>query len=238
MPRSSSRMASIVVGIDVGGPTKGFHAVALEDGRYHAELASKDIAELAHWSVRTMGAAVLAIDAPCGWSTDGRCRPAERALMGKGIYCFATPTRATALAHPRNHFDWMLGGIALFEALMPTHPVRDPKAPGRERYCFETFPHAITWHLRGGIANARHKRAERRALLDQLGIDRTALTNIDKVDAALCAYTAHLAATGAPVVAFGEVATGLIVVPPLSATSCGPEVAMNTGCGAKAGTRS
>lgn len=79
--------------------------------------------------------------------------------------------------------------------------------------CIETFPHAITWHLRGGNANAKHKREQRRALLDQLGIDRTALTHIDTVDAALCAYTAHLAATGAPLQAFGEVATGLIVVP-------------------------
>lgn len=213
-----ARAQKIVVGIDVGGPTKGFHAVALAGGRYHAEFASKDIEELAHWSVRTMGATVIAIDAPCGWSSDGRCRPAERRLMEKGIYCFSTPTRVTALAHPKNHFNWMLNGMALFEALMPTHPVRGPKTPGRERYCFETFPHAITWHLCGGNANARQKRAERRALLDQLGIDRTTLTNIDKVDAALCAYTAHLAATGGDLLTYGEQATGLIVVPPLAIT--------------------
>ncbi len=55
-----------------------------------------------------------------------------------------------------------------------------------------------------------------RALLDQLGIDRTALTNIDKVDAALCAYMAHLAATGADLHTYGELITGLIVVPPLA----------------------
>ena len=135
--------------------------------------------------------------------------------MEQGIYCFATPTRATALAHPRNHFGWMLGGMDLFEALRPTHPVRDPRTSGRVHYCMETFPHAITWHLRGGNANARHKRAQRRALLDQLGIDRTALTNIDTVDAALCAYVAHLAATGAGLLTFGELGSGLIVVPPL-----------------------
>jgi predicted RNase H-like nuclease len=75
-----------------------------------------------------------------------------------------------------------------------------------------TFPHAITWHL-GGTANAKKKRTDRSALLDQLGIDRTALTNIDKVNAALCAYVAHLAATGAGLLTYGEVATGLIVVP-------------------------
>jgi len=196
--------------------TKGFHAVALVGGRYHDALASKDVEELAHWSVRTMKATVIAIDAPCAWSTDGRCRPAERRMMEQGIYCFSTPTRATALAHPRNHFGWMLGGMALFEALKSTHPVRDPRKPGRERYCIETFPHAITWHLRGGHASAKRKRTERRALLDRLGIDRTALTNIDKVDAALCAYVAHLAATRAGLHGYGEVATGLIVVPPMA----------------------
>ena len=55
-----------------------------------------------------------------------------------------------------------------------------------------------------------------RALYDGLtstAIDHTDLTTIDSVDAALCAYTAHLAATGAPLHAYGEEATGLIVVP-------------------------
>jgi len=111
----------------------------------------------------------------------------------------------------------MLQGKALYDALAPTHPVRDPRTPGHTRYCFETFPHAITWHLQGGEASAKLKRKERRDLLERLGIDLKELTNIDKVDAALCAYTAHLAATGAPLQAYGEVATGLIVVPPLAA---------------------
>ena len=106
-------MSRTVIGIDRGGPAKGFHAVALADGRYHAHFASKVIAEIAQWSVRTMGATVIAIDAPCGWSKpDGRCRQAERVLMQQGIFCFATPMWANALAHPLNHFDRILGGLA------------------------------------------------------------------------------------------------------------------------------
>ena len=211
MPESPSPPTPITIGIDIGGPSKGFHAVALKDGRYHAKLASKDIAELAQWSVHTMGATVMAIDAPCGWSKTDRCRQAERALMQQGIFCFATPTEATAAAKP--FYNWMLQGKALYDALAPTHPIRDPRAPGRTRYCFETFPHAITWHLQGGVASAKRKRTERRALLERLGIDLKELTNIDTVDAALCAYVAHLAATEAPLQAYGEMATGLIVVP-------------------------
>ena len=204
-------MASPTIGIDVGGPTKGFHAVALKDGRYHAKLASKDIAELAQWSVHSVRATVIAIDAPCGWSTDGHGRPAEGALMKNKIWCFSTPLQAVAQVKP--FYSWMLRGMDLYEALEATHPVRDPRAPGRTRYCFETFPHAITWHLQGGVASAKRKRTERRALLERLGIDLKELTNIDTVDAALCAYVAHLAATEAPLQAYGEMATGLIVVP-------------------------
>ncbi len=58
----------IVVGIDVGGPTKGLHAVALEGGRYRAEFATRDIGEMVHWGVHTQQATVIAIDAPCAWS--------------------------------------------------------------------------------------------------------------------------------------------------------------------------
>lgn len=209
----------IVMGIDVGGPTKGLHAVALEAGRYRAQFATRDIGELVHWAVHTQQATVIAIDAPCGWSTDGRGRPAELALMKERIWCFSTPRKETALAHAKGYFNWMLRGMELYDALKQSHPVRDPLKPGRSHFAFETFPHAITWHLRGGNANARRKRTERRGLLDRLGIDRTALTNIDTVDAALCAYTAHLAATGAALQVFGEEATGVIVVPPLAAPS-------------------
>ena len=219
MKRTGELVNTIVIGIDVGGPTKGLHAVALEAGRYRAQRSTRAIGELVHWAVHTQHATVIAIDAPCGWSTDGRGRPAELALMKKRIWCFSTPRKETALAHAKGYFNWMLRGMELYDALKQSHPVRDPLKPGRSHFAFETFPHAITWHLRGGNANARRKRMERRALLDRLGIDRTALTNIDTVDAALCAYTAHLAATGAALQAFGEEASGLIVVPPRAAPS-------------------
>jgi predicted RNase H-like nuclease len=204
------------IGIDVGGERKGFHAVALQAGRYLDKLSTGDVAELVHWCVQEHRATVIAIDAPCAWSSDGRARPAERALAQQGIWCFATPTEAGAIAHPRDHYGWMLRGMALYRALAATHPVRDARKPGRARYCFETFPHAITCHLQGGTANARRKRTERRALLAKHGVYQSALTNIDLVDAALCALLAHQAATGAPLHAYGEPVTGLIVVPALA----------------------
>ncbi|MEA5391291.1 DUF429 domain-containing protein [Cyanobium gracile UHCC 0139] len=200
------------VGIDVGGPRKGFHAVALSGGAYAAQLATRDAEALAHWCRSVVQARVIAIDAPCHWSRDGRARPCERELRQQGIICFASPTRQAAIAHPTGYYDWMLQGEALYDALESSHPlVRCLPIEGPA--CFETFPHAITWHLRGGQAQASQKRAQRRELLQQAGLDLAALTSIDWIDAALCALTAHHAASGGACVAYGEPETGWIVVP-------------------------
>jgi hypothetical protein len=137
--------------------------------------------------------------------------------MARGIRCFASPTRQTALDHPTNYFGWMLQGEALYQALEGGAPEQAypllRSLPHSGRGCFETFPHAITWHLRGGQARAAEKLAQRRELLDQAGIDRAPLTSIDWIDAALCALAAHQVATGDECVSYGEPETGWIVVP-------------------------
>jgi predicted nuclease with RNAse H fold len=225
-------IAPIVIGIDVGGSRKGFHAVALSAGAYAGQQVTPDVGELAHWCRAVIGAQLIAIDAPSRWSSDGRARPCERELNAAGIRCFASPSRAAALGHPSNYFGWMLQGEALYQELAASHPPlaalpqqtpppealppaglasrgRAASAPA----CFETFPHAITWQLRGGQASAADKRRQRSELLRQASIDPAPLTSIDLIDAALCALAAHHLASGRPCRAFGEAATGLIVVP-------------------------
>lgn len=209
------------VGVDVGGERKGFHAVAITGGDYSSHFATKGVQELFHWCRDTVRAQVIAVDAPCRWSNDGRSRLAERELMKKRIWCFSTPTRATAMERKRqhalgnasDHYGWMLRGEALFRALENDFPLCLKVPAAVRKCCFETFPHAITWHLRGGNADASQKQKQRRALLEQAGIDLTELTNIDLIDAALCAFTAYHAATGGECVSFGEHNTGLIIVP-------------------------
>jgi len=211
--RPSNSAGITTVGIDVGGERKGFHAVALANGEYHSQLSTKNTKELSQWCRETVRARVIAVDAPCRWSKDGHSRSAERELMKKSIWCFSTPMRAKAVVHPANYFGWMLRGEKLFRALEDDFPLcRELPAVSR-KCCFETFPHAITWHLRCGNADASQKRTQRRELLREAGIDLTELTNIDLVDAALCALTAHHAATGGKCVSFGEPNTGLIIVP-------------------------
>jgi len=207
----SARIAT--VGVDVGGERKGFHAVAIAGGDYSGHLATKDVRELRDWCRDTVRARVIAVDAPCNWSNDGHSRPAERELMQKGIWCFSTPTRGLAVSHRTNHFGWMLRGEELFRALADGYPLCREMPVASQKCCFETFPHAITWHLRGGDADASQKRKQRRALLAQAGIDLTHLTNIDLIDAALCALAAYRAATGGECVSFGEPNTGLLIVP-------------------------
>jgi hypothetical protein len=41
-----------VIGIDVGGSRKGFHAVALTGGSYADRLATAEVRELVHWCRR------------------------------------------------------------------------------------------------------------------------------------------------------------------------------------------
>ncbi len=214
LPKNSSDPTSVIaVGIDVGGSRKGFHAVALKDGGYAGVLASCEAQQVVDWCRLVVHASVIAIDAPCRWSTHGHARPCERELMQKGIWCFSSPSHQKAHApHRTGYYDWMLRGEELYQALETTHPLLSA-LPLTGNACFETFPHAITWHLRGGNANARAKRSQRRALLAQAGLDPTPFTNIDLVDAALCALTAHHLASGRPCTGYGDPSTGLIVVP-------------------------
>jgi predicted nuclease with RNAse H fold len=97
----------IVAGIDVGGRAKGFHAVALRAGAYLDQIASRDVTEVADWC-RQVNAQFIGVDAPCRWSDTGRARSAERELMAQKNWCFSTPSREAAEAHPKDHFGWIL----------------------------------------------------------------------------------------------------------------------------------
>ncbi len=202
----------IVAGVDVGGPCKGFHAVALKNGAFHGHTDSDSPAKIAAWC-KSKNATVVAVDAPCKWSATGRARTAERALMRKGIWCFSTPDRDSAAGHPKNHYGWMLNGEALFKALASHYPLFDGQAStAGARVCFETFPQAIACALAGKVVSAKQKRAIRaQALLDRhISIEK--LRNIDLIDAALCAVAAHEFASGSMDL-YGDRLEGYIVTP-------------------------
>jgi predicted nuclease with RNAse H fold len=202
----------IYVGVDVGGSRKGFHAVALaSDGSWYGQQTSKNAVVIADWC-RAVRADVVAVDAPCAWSLDGRARPAERQLAKAGIHCFSSPSRDAALGHPKDNFGWMFNGEALYEALETSHPLsRQADAP-RIPSTVETYPQAAACALAGHIVSAKQKRAIRRGLLQRLGLDVHQLTNIDLVDAAICAVVARATALG-KFKNYGEPTMGFIRVP-------------------------
>jgi predicted nuclease with RNAse H fold len=208
---SRARSPTVVAGIDVGGPRKGFHAIALRNKDILGKFSCTDAREVANWCAQ-VGATVVAVDAPISWSRSGRARPAERALMEAGISCFSTPTGKIARRHPTRHYAWMQNCARLYRALARHFRPFDGRNAGRRPIVFETFPHAIACALAGEIVSARNKRAVRRALLADAGVACDALTNIDFVDAALCAWAADLFARRR-FGKHGDPVEGYIVVP-------------------------
>jgi predicted nuclease with RNAse H fold len=202
-------MGRIAAGIDVGGPKKGFHAVALRDGAYFDKFHSIDTAGIADW-VRRLGARAIAVDAPCHWRRDANRRPAERDLARLRIHCFATPSRA--IAETRPFYAWMRNGLSLYKRLSTGYPLLDGSAPSAEKVCFETFPQAIACVLAGRHLSARNKRSDRRELLERAGVDASTLDSIDFIDAALCALVAHRYLLGKHQ-QLGDLAGGYLLLP-------------------------
>jgi len=199
----------VVVGIDVGGPRKGFHAVALRGGVYLEKFAALDAQSIVLWCYQ-LNAKVVGIDAPCRWSTIGKSRGAERELAAEGISCFSTPTRQSA--ENRDFYRWMLNGAELYEHLERDYQLFDGRNAALGQTCFETFPQAVACALAGRIVSAKQKRVVRRELLREARIETMPLANIDMVDAALCALTASHLLTGS-IRTYGDVTEGFIVVP-------------------------
>lgn len=206
---SHNDSAPIVVGVDVGGPKKGFHAVAIRKGKIIETYAAFNAVEVVRWC-RDLYAFAVGIDAPCCWSYTGRARPCERALAVERIHAFATPSQPVAERNP--FYRWMLNGAELFRLITPHYRLFDGQHLPSRPMCFETFPQAVACALAGTIVSAKHKRSVRRRLLREAGLSIGILTNIDMVDAALCALTAqHL--LNRTFKTYGDAAEGFIVVP-------------------------
>lgn len=203
-----TRSNNTVIGIDVGGARKGFHAVVLRDGEICGTKTDCDPNAIVEWCLE-QDAAVVGMDAPCRWSVAGKHRGAERLLNQKGMHCFYTPTRERAHGNP--FYSWMLNGEKLFQALLTHFPLYTGQRTAK-RVCFETFPHAIVCALRGEIVPAHPKTNVRREVLRKHGLDISSLPNIDLVDAALCAVAAE-AFTRGEVTLYGDAEEGYVVVP-------------------------
>lgn len=198
-----------IVGVDVGGPKKGYHAVAFVGSKiftFHSLIAG----EVVEWC-KKQSAITVAVDAPSGWAMTGKSREAERTMFldDAKINCFSTPSRAAAVG--RKFYDWVFCGEALYSALQPYFPLFNGVVRvGRQT--IETFPYAVYCAIHHKVMPAKPKAALRRAALAMRGIDATKLPNLDYVDAALCALAAYCL-NGHQYACFGNPTEGFIVVP-------------------------
>lgn len=188
-----------VIGIDVGGTRKGFHAVRLRSNHQLDTYQHTDSQKIVDWIYQEEVAAV-AIDAPCGWSQTGGSREAERTLQvdGNHIPCFCTPTRERALTS--SFYQWVFNGEALYQACRKAR-----LAP------LETYPHGIATLLLGSNPSGT-KIEQRQQALHHAHISTASLTSPDLLDAALCALTAH-ASLSSETQSFGNSEEGYLVLP-------------------------
>lgn len=196
------------IGIDVGGVKKGFHAVANRDGLYLEKFHSVHPDVIAAWALSHRPSAV-AIDAPSMFSLKSKSRKAERDLVSNGIRCFYTPTRA--LAVKSCFYDWVFNGELLYQKLgLPIFMGEQ----NMETCVVETFPHAVQMSLWAGYSNPLvNKRSVREsALALKANYDTSQLSNIDFIDAALCAVSADYF-TNHQYIAYGCKTEGYIVLP-------------------------
>jgi predicted nuclease with RNAse H fold len=212
----------LVVGVDVGGRAKGFHAVALKGGHIAGKKRTCAAMEIRDWCLE-LGASAVGVDAPCRASLNGLGRGAEKALAAERIFSFSTPTRENASKKP--FYGWMICGWELFQLLESSYPLISGSSLVSSRASFETFPHAVACALAGSVVSAKNKRTVRREILRRFGIEEALVSNIDEVDAALCAIAAVHLRNGTHRV-YGGPLDGFIVVPsaPLSRVNwrCGP----------------
>ena len=205
-----SRSAWLSLGIDVGGTKKGFHLVMLNRQRQIAGSprvvhAQSEITQY----IQDHKPAVVAIDAPCGWS-DAKSRLAERELARRGIHSHCTPTRKRA--RESSFYHWMFAGEKAVQAASDLRPLftGGRSVNGRS---FEVFPTATVQILKKEARpKSVSKTAWRRGLLDELGIEQASLSNLDYVDAALCALTGLFALEG-NFPTFGQAGEGMLIAP-------------------------
>ena len=197
------------LGVDIGGLRRGHAAVLLEE-RLEARslgtaLSCDQVAALAGQHRPDL----VAIDSPPRCGLAGGSRACERELLKAGIHSFPTPSdRRRVESHP--FFAWMKEGFRVFDALAPDYPLfLGGEVRGR---ALEVFPHATAYILGVGPEPAGRKKAHRRRLLEEAGIDTGSLRTADEVDAALAAYTGWLALRG-EYRAVGDPEEGVIVIP-------------------------
>ena len=179
------------MGVDVGGPRKGFD-VALVDDRRLVDLRRRQSVDDVVACVARAGPTVVAIDSPRSCAAAGQThRPGEKALRNAVCGIRWTPPLSELDGNP--YYEWIVEGLRLYRALEDL-PVQ----------VIECFPTAAWTRWIGPRAGRRRSDWTREGLA-ALGLENVPSRNTqDERDAIAAAVTARDLTRGR-VEAFGEI---------------------------------
>jgi predicted nuclease with RNAse H fold len=165
------------MGVDVGGPRKGFDVALVEDRRVVGVRGRQSVDDVVAWLI-CADPAVVAIDSPRSCADPGRTfRPEEKALRDAVCGIRWTPPRSALDGNP--YYEWIVEGLRLFRAL-ESYPVE----------VIECFPTA-SWTRWLGPRGGRPRSVWTREGLAALGLEgvppRTSQDVRDAIAAALTA---------------------------------------------------
>jgi predicted nuclease with RNAse H fold len=185
-----------VVGIDVGGRRKGFHACAMRGEEIVAgpeQLA--DVASAVEW-VTALAPATVALDSPKTCAPDGESSRADERELARAVCGIRwTPERSRLAGN--SYYEWVEHGLELYDALAAA-------GLDRERL-IEVFSTAA-WTIWAGLRAGRPRgewSANALADLDLDGLPSRHLTQDDR-DAVAAALVARLHTEGRTK-AYGEI---------------------------------
>ena len=186
-------MVELWVGVDVGGPRKGFDAAAIDRRGLVALARLATPGDAAAWIAR-LEPRVVGVDAPFRAAPDGAAsRACERELARRVCGIRYTPDAEALRSHPAGYYDWILNGLDLYSALDGLHVV-------------ECFPTATWTRLAGPRGRRSRARWSGDALAD-LGLEGVpARLGQDGRDSIGAAVTARMHDEGGCELIGGEIA--------------------------------
>jgi predicted nuclease with RNAse H fold len=195
-PIADAAALPIVMGVDVGGPRKGFDVAVLSGDRLLALRGRQSVQDVVGLA-RSCGQTTVAIDSPRSAAPPGATRRQGEKLLRDARVCGIRWTPPADQLHGNPYYGWIVEGLALYGAL-----------EGCTFQVIECFPTAswTRWHgPRGSRRRAAWSR-EAVAALELNGVPPR--TNQDQRDAIAAAVTAAAYELG-DVESFGEIVVPL-----------------------------
>jgi predicted nuclease with RNAse H fold len=173
------------LGVDVGGPRKGFDVALVDSVRVISLAGGLDAAAVCSL-VDASRPALVGIDSPCRCAPDGETSRKDERLLARAVCGIRWTPDAARVHGGGSYYSWIVEGLRLYALLAE-----------RGVHAVEVFPTAswTRWH---GARDGRPRSDWTREALSALGLDGVpGRTNQDQRDAIAAAVTARQHTAGA-----------------------------------------